>query len=123
MNQIYMELLYSVISVGIPCLVGGLFAGLKHFIGAQKAGKVIFTLQTKSHLASEAVKFVEDAFKELGGEQKLENAITNLIGRLNGCGVPVTVDEADSLIRAAYQTVKNNFVAEVNKKSEVTATL
>lgn len=99
----------------VPCLIGGLFAGLKHFIGAQNAAKITSTLQTKSHLASEAVKFVEDAFTKLGGEQKLENAITNLIGRLNGCGVPVTADEAESLIRAAYQTVKSDFVAQVTE--------
>jgi hypothetical protein len=53
------------------------------------------------------VKFAEDAFKELGGAEKLQIAIENLVGRLNGCGVSVTADEADTLIRAAFQTLVN----------------
>jgi hypothetical protein len=60
------------------------------------------------------VKFVEDAYTELCGPQKLENAKTNLIGRLNSCGIPVTEDETDILIRAAYQTTKINFAAQVS---------
>jgi hypothetical protein len=115
MNQIYVNLLYTVISAGIPCLIGALFAAVKHFIGAQKMAKLISTLQTKSHLANEAVLFAEDAFKELGGPQKLESAKANLIGRLNSCGVPITLDEADTLIRSAYMTAKGSFDAEVAK--------
>jgi hypothetical protein len=115
MNQIYSNLLYTVITAGVPCLVGGLFAAVNHFIGTQKTAKIINTLQTKSHLASEAVLFVEDAFNELGGPQKLESAKTNLIGRLNGCGVPITSDEADTLIRAAYQSAKSTLSANVEK--------
>jgi hypothetical protein len=115
MNQIYSNLLYTVITAGVPCLIGGLFAGINHFIGTQKTAKIINTLQTKSHLASEAVMFAEDAFTELGGPQKLENAKTNLIGRLNGCGIPVTADEADTLIRAAYQAVRSDFGIQMNK--------
>jgi hypothetical protein len=115
MNQIYVNLLLTVITVGVPCLIGGLFAAMKHFIGTQKTAQIISTLQTKSHLASEAVLFVEDAFTKLGGPQKLENAKTNLIGRLNSCGVPVTSDEVDTLIRSAYQIAKTTFSTDVAK--------
>jgi len=66
-------------------------------------------------VATEAVLFVEDAFAELGGPQELENAKTNLISRLNSCGVPVTSEEADTLIRSAYQTAKNDFGVEISK--------
>lgn len=115
MSQIYINLLYTVITAGVPCLIGGLYAGVNHFIGTQKTTKIINTLQTKSHLATEAVKFAEDAFTALGGSQKLENAKANLISRLNSCGVPVTTNEADTLIRSAYQTVKSDFAAQVSK--------
>lgn len=117
MNQIYINLLYAVITAGVPCLIGGLFAGVKHFIGSQKRAKIINTFQTKSHLASEDVLFAEDAFKALGGLQKFLNAKESLIGRLNSCGIPVTADEAETLIRVAYQTAKNEFNADV--KAEV----
>ena len=119
MNQIYINLMYTAIAAGVPCLISGMFAGVNHFIGTQKTAKIINTLQTKSHLASEAVKFVEDAFTKLGGPQKLENAKTNLISRLNGCGIPVTEDETDTLIRAAYQTTKSTFNDQVSKESAV----
>jgi hypothetical protein len=109
MKHVYIDLLYAIISAGIPCLIGGFFAAIKHFIGSQKAAKIISTLQAKSQLANEAVLFVEDAFKELGGSEKLENAKANLIGRLNGCGIPITDSETDTLLRAAYQTAKSAF--------------
>jgi hypothetical protein len=116
MNQIYINLMYTAITAGVPCMIGGLFAGVNHFIGTQKTAKIINTLQTKSHIATEAVLFVEDAFTALGGPAKLESAKTNLIGRLNSCGVPVTADEADTLIRAAYQTTKSAFNDQVSKE-------
>jgi hypothetical protein len=116
MNTIYMNLLITVVTAAIPCLIGGLFAGVNYFIGTQKTAKIINTLQSKSHLATEAVLFAEDAFTALGGLQKLESAKTNLIGRLNNCGVPVTADEVDTLVRAAYQTAKNDFAAQTSKE-------
>jgi hypothetical protein len=122
MNQIYVNLLYAAITAGVPCLIGGLFTAVNHFVGTQKTSKIINTLQTKSHLATEAVLFVEDAFTALGGPQKLESAKVNLIGRLNNCGIPVTENETDTLIRAAFQTVKSGFEAEVSKEAEVTVT-
>lgn len=60
MNEIYTNLLYAIVSAGIPCLVGGLFTAVKHFVGNQKTAKIINILQTKSHLASEAVLFAGD---------------------------------------------------------------
>jgi|GEM_PF-6697594 hypothetical protein len=119
MNQIYINLLYVSITAGVPCLIGSLFAGVNHFIGTQKTAKIINTIQTKSHLATEAVLFAEDAFTAFGGQQKLENAKTNLISRLNNCGIPVTEDETDTLIRAAFQTVKSDFITQVGKEVAV----
>lgn len=105
MNQLYTQLIDTLISVGIPCLVGALFAAVKRFVGTQKVAQALATIQTKSHLANEAVLFAEDAFKELGGPAKLTRAKESLIDRLNVLGIPVTEDEADALARAAYQTV------------------
>jgi len=53
MSQIYVNLLYTVITAGVPCLIGGLFVGVNHFICTQKTTKIINTLHTKIHLASE----------------------------------------------------------------------
>jgi hypothetical protein len=116
MSQIYIKLLFSAITAGVLCLIGGLFAGVNHFIGTQKTAKIINTLQTKSQLATEAVLFAEDVFAEFDGPAKLGSAKLNLIGRLNGCGVPVTEEEADTLLRAAYQTAKNDFAAQTSNE-------
>lgn len=67
--------------------------------------KLVNALQAKIGLAAEAVKFTEDAFSELVGAEKLENAKKSLIERLNGYGVGVTENKADTLIRSAYQTI------------------
>jgi hypothetical protein len=115
MNQIYKDIIDTFITVGIPCIIGAVIAAAKHFIGAQKTSKLVNALQAKSGLAADAVKFAEDAFTELGGAEKLENAKKNLIGRLNQYGIGVTEDEADVLVRAAYQTAKTAFSTEVAK--------
>jgi hypothetical protein len=33
----------------------------------------------------------------------------------NSCGVPVTADEAETLIKSAYQTIKSDFITQVIK--------
>ena len=115
MNQIFKDIVEVFITAGIPVIVGAIIATAKHFIGAQKVTKIVSGLQAKSVLAQDAVKFAEDAFTELGGAEKLENAKKNLIGRLNQYGIGVTEDEADSLIRSAYQTIKKTLSTEVTK--------
>jgi hypothetical protein len=118
MNQIYKDLIETFITVGIPAIVGAVIAAAKHFIGAQKLSKLAGVLNTKSVLAQDAVKFAEDAFTELHGAEKLENAKKNLIGRLNQYGIAVTEDEADTLVRAAYQSVKT-LSTEITKAATV----
>jgi hypothetical protein len=119
MNQIFKDIVEVFITAGIPVIVGAIIAAAKHFIGAQKVTKIVGGLQAKSVLAQDAVKFAEDAFTELGGAEKLENAKKDLVSRLNQYGIGVTEDEADSLIRAAFQTVKNELEAAINKETEV----
>jgi hypothetical protein len=106
MNQIYTDIINTFITAGIPIIVASIVTAAKHFIGAQKLSKLASILNTKSVLAQDAVKFAEDAFTELGGSEKLENAKKNLIARLNQYGIGVTEDEADTFVRAAYQATK-----------------
>ena len=115
MNQIYKDIIETFITVGIPCIVGSIIAAAKHFIGAQKLAKIANIVGAKGVLAQDAVKFAEDAFAELGGAEKLENAKKNLIGRLNQYGIGVTEDEADTLIRSAFQSVKTAVSADAVK--------
>jgi hypothetical protein len=115
MNQIYKDLIETFITVGIPCIVGAVIAAAKHFIGAQKLARIANVVGAKGVLAQDAVKYAEDAFAELGGNEKLENAKKNLIGRLNQYGIGVTEDEADTLVRAAFQSVKGCFEANTTK--------
>jgi phosphoenolpyruvate carboxylase len=115
MTQIYTDIIDTFITVGIPCIIGVIIAAAKHFIGAQKVTKIVNDLQAKSCLAADAVKFAEDAFTELGGAEKLENAKKDLISRLNQYGISVTEDESDTLVRAAYQIAKAALSADVAK--------
>jgi hypothetical protein len=118
MNQIYNDLIETFITVGIPAIVGAVLAAVKHFIGAQKLSKLADVLSTKNVLAQDAVKFVEDAFTELHGAEKLENAKMNLIGRLNQYGIAVTEDEADTLVRSSYQTIKSSLGDDVSTEAQ-----
>lgn len=104
MSQIYKDIIDTFITAGIPVIVGAIVVVAKHIIGAQKLAKLESTLHAKNALAQDAVKFAEDAFAELGGAEKLENAKKSLIERLNGYGIGVTEDEADTLVRAAFHS-------------------
>lgn len=122
MNQIYKDTIEAFITVGIPSIVGAVLAMAKHFIGAQKFAKLESILGTKSVLAQDAVKFAEDAFTELGGAEKLENAKQNLIGRLNQYGIGVTENEADTSVRSAYQSVKSELKLLAEKTEDASET-
>jgi len=58
-------------------------------------------------------------YQAIVADSGYKSAKTNLIGRLNGCGVPFTADEADTLIMAAYQTTKSAFNVQVSKEAAV----
>lgn len=57
-------------------------------------------------LAEEAVLFVEDAFPEARGTEKLRKAIEYLKAVLAKAGIAISDAEAEAKVRAAYQRLQ-----------------
>jgi hypothetical protein len=117
MKDLILDIMNILIISGIPLVIGGMFSGLKYLIGANKTAKILNLLRLKSHVAFEAVMFIEDIYKELNGTQKAEMAMDNLISRLNSHGINITQNEAETLISSAYKVAKNDFGIEIEKLS------
>lgn len=67
---------------------------------------VLAELENKRKYADIAVKAAKDIYKEADGNKKLAAAKKQLVQMLNAKGIPFTDDELDSLVRAAYQGLK-----------------
>lgn len=67
---------------------------------------VLAELQNKQKYADIVVRAAKDIYTEAEGKQKLIDAKGQLVALLNEQGIPFTEDEIDSLVRAAYQGMK-----------------
>ena len=63
-------------------------------------------------MAYAAVLAVEDAYKEADGETKLKNAIKIFVGMAQETGLPISYEDADALVRSAYQAFRNGLREE-----------
>ncbi|AWD93054.1 holin [Bacillus phage vB_BceM-HSE3] len=69
--------------------------------------KVKAQLETKQVLSGLAVQFVEEAFKELKGEQKLNEAVIWVTNQLNAHGIPFTESEVEGLVQANLKQLRD----------------
>ncbi|WEG14015.1 phage holin, LLH family [Pullulanibacillus sp. KACC 23026] len=94
------------------------------FAGSVTAGvvKVASFLKQKKvlTLAKDAVLFAEDAYKDLGGADKLKKACGWFSSELNLMGVKLTGDQIESRVRSAYQKVQLDVQKVVVAGSEET---
>ena len=68
---------------------------------------VLAELQNKQKYADIVVRAAKDIYTEAEGDKKLAAAKGQLVELLNKQGIPVTEEEIDSLVRAAYQGMKD----------------
>lgn len=94
------ELVRDVIILVLPVLVS-LFA--RKFLKSQED---VVRLKKVLALAEEAVLFVEDAFPEKKGTEKLKEAIEYLKAVLARAGIQLSDAEAEAKVRAAYQRLQ-----------------
>lgn len=95
--------LYEILAVLLSALFGLLGMGLKKMAG------LWLDDQTKLTLAKTVVLFVEQVFRELHGEEKLEKACGLLSERLAEKGIPITGEELVLLIEAAVGEMNQAF--------------
>jgi len=105
-----MELVRDVVLVILPALLSVLVGRLlKDKAEAERLRKIVA-------FAEEAVLFVEDAFPDSPGVEKLRKAIEYLKGVLAKAGVTISDTEAEAKVRAAYQRLQREALDRLIKK-------
>lgn len=102
-------LCYNVLAILIPALCAILIELARRKLGSEKIRKIQAEMQTKQELACLAVKMAEQAFKDLHGEEKFNQAAKWLTERAVENGITITVDEIKGLIEAAVRMTKDEF--------------
>ena len=106
MHDLLLQLLYDLLALLIPILVGYAIAWLQKRIGTEKLEAVVRELATKRELARVAVLFVQQAYKDLGGPEKYEKAAEWLSDMSEYMGLDLTPEEIKALIEAALKELK-----------------
>lgn len=68
--------------------------------------------KTKKSVVESTVKYVEQLYKDLKGEEKLAKAKENILALLNEKGISITELEMDVLIEATCNSFKKGFSKE-----------
>ena len=96
------ETLQNLILTIVPIVVAFLIN--KYLKTEEERKKFQNKLKTATQFADEAIYFVEDAFPDLKGIDKVKKAMEYFKLIMANAGYPVTEAEAEAKVRAAFQT-------------------
>jgi len=106
MHDLFLQLLYDIIDILVPILVGYAIAWLQKRIGTEKLEAVMRELATKRELARVAVLFVQPAYKDLGGAEKYDKAAEWLTEAADKIGIQLSEEGVKGLIEADLKELK-----------------
>ncbi len=106
MHDLLLQLLYDLLALLIPILVGYAIAWLQKRIGTEKLEAVARELATKRELARVAVLFVQQVYKDFDGAQKYDKAADWLSDAADKIGIQLSEEEIKGLIEAALKELK-----------------
>jgi hypothetical protein len=109
MSDQVLTLFYNALGILIPALCLITIELIRRQLGLENIRKIQEELNTKMDLASLAIKFVEQAYKDLHGQDKYDQAANWLAARAGEKGIKVTADEVKGLIEAAVRMAKDEF--------------
>lgn len=112
MEQKILALAYDLLAILIPVLAGFIIEFIRRRLGVEKMKRIQEELATKQELAALAVRFVEQVYRDLHGEQKYQKAAEWLAARAGELGLKVTPQEIKGLIEAALRAFKDEFGEE-----------
>lgn len=110
------DLAHSFLSLVIPVIAVMTVEALRRYIGLQRAAQINEAIITKEKLALTAVRFVEQAYKDLQGDHKYNLAAAWLAEQVNQHGFSISHAEIKGLIEAALRQLKDEFSAEWHKQ-------
>lgn len=104
-----LKLFYDLIILLSTLLATLAVAWLQKRIGIERLKKIENELKMKQELASMAVKFVEQVYRDLKGEEKYNKAAEWMVKRLQEMRIKITDDEIKGFIEAALRNFKDTF--------------
>lgn len=112
MSELVSRLLYDVLILLATVAAGYAVAWLRKRLGVEGMKRIEAELATKQELAGLAVRFVEQVYRDLHGEEKYQKAADWLAARAGELGLKITADEIKGLIEAALRAFKDEFGEE-----------
>jgi LL-H family phage holin len=103
------KVVFDVLLVLTPVLVAVVAEYVRRVLGTERLRRIQEELATKQALALAAVRFVEQVYHDLHGEEKYQQALEWLSSRLAQYGLKATPEELRGLIEAALRAIKDEF--------------
>jgi len=103
MEDKLVQLAYDLLAILIPALAALAVEYLRRRLGTEKIKRIQEELAAKQELATLAVRFVEQVYKDLKGEEKYQKAAEWLVAQAEKVGLKLTADEVKGLIEAALR--------------------
>ncbi|MGB9825726.1 MAG: phage holin, partial [Desulfofundulus sp.] len=107
MEDKLVQLAYDLLAILIPALAALAVEYLRRRLGTEKVKRIQEELATKQELATLAVRFVEQVYKDLHGPDKYQKAAEWLAARAQEHGLKLTAEEIKGLIEAALRQLKD----------------
>ena len=95
------------IAILVPALCLMLIELMRRRLGLENVKKIQAELKTKQELAVMVVKFVAQAYQDLNGVQKYNQAALWLTNQVQALGFKTTPTEIKGLIEAALRNIKD----------------
>jgi LL-H family phage holin len=102
-SKALLDILTAAIIAGIA--VGAAY--LKRLVGTERLRQIGAQLELKKELAEAAVRFAQQAYKDLGGAAKYDAAARWLAAQAQAHGLQITDAEIKGLIEAALRELKD----------------
>ncbi len=109
MEKLFLDVSYNFLLILATLLAGFAMAWLRKRIGVEGMNRIGAELATKQKLAALAVRFVDQAYRDLHGEAKYQKAAEWVVARAMELGLKVTPEEIKGLIEAALREIKDEF--------------
>lgn len=109
MKELLMPLIQQVLLVLVTVGVGFVIALLQKKFGIEKMKKFQIELESKKTLVSIAIKFIQQAYEDLDGEEKLELAMDWISEEFAKKGMNVSDEEIEGLIESTLKELKLQF--------------
>lgn len=109
MREQFVQLMFDVLKIVLPVLGVMLVRYLFSKVGIDKQDKIKSMIENKKDLAIIAVRFVEQVYKDIDGEEKFHQAFQWVADAFEKYGYSVDANEIEGLIEATLKQMKDEF--------------